>query len=62
MVALPWAQGLHAAATQTEHLWHDLCRSEQFPLFCPYPRTGFTQDALKSMEQICATHSKVIGS
>ncbi len=62
MVALLWAQGLHAAATQMEHLWHDLCRSEQFPLFCAYPRAGFKQDASKSIEQICATHSKVIGS
>lgn len=62
MVALLWAQGLHAASTQMEYLWHDLCRSEQFPLFCAYPRAGFRQDAVKSIEQICAAHSKVIGS
>lgn len=61
MVALLWARGMNGATVRLEHLWHDLCRAEQFPLFCAYPRSGFTTDAAVSMKEICAAHSRLIG-
>jgi hypothetical protein len=60
MVALLWAQGHSGATVRLEHLWHALCRTEAFALFCAYPRSGFTQDASASLQEICATHSKVM--
>ena len=62
MVAVLWAQGHSGATVRLEHLWHSLCREEAFALFCAYPRSGFTQDALESMREICAAHTKVLGS
>jgi hypothetical protein len=58
MVALLWAQGHSGATVHLEHLWHALCRSERFTLFCAYPRSGFTKDATESIEEICAAHTK----
>lgn len=60
MVALLWEDGHTGATVRLEHLWHQLCHSKGFSLFCAYPRIGFTQDADLSMKQICATHSKVV--
>jgi hypothetical protein len=60
MVALLWARGNEGATVRLEHLWHGLCRSEAFSLFCAYPRVGFTQDAASSISELCAAHSKVI--
>ncbi|HXT69413.1 MAG TPA: MEDS domain-containing protein [Vicinamibacterales bacterium] len=60
MVALLWAQGHSGATVRLEHLWHGLCAAESFALFCAYPKSGFTMDAAESLQQICATHSKVI--
>jgi hypothetical protein len=60
MVALLWARGNEGATVRLEHLWHGLCRSEAFSLFCAYPRVGFTQDAAASISELCAAHSKVI--
>ncbi len=62
MVALLWIQGHHAATMQLERQWHDLCRTESFPLFCAYPKAGFTQDASASMAQLCAVHSRAIAA
>ena len=45
MVAVMWARGEQGATVRLEHLWHRLCQSEAFSLFCAYPRIGFTQDA-----------------
>jgi hypothetical protein len=60
MVAVLWARGEHAATLRLEHLWHGLCRVETFALLCAYPRSGFTQDAQDSIEQIRATHSMML--
>ena len=61
MVAVLWARSDHAATVRLEHLWHNLCRTEAFSLFCAYPKSGFTADAAASMSELCAAHSKVIG-
>ena len=60
MVAILWAQGLNGATVQLEDLWNRFCETEAFCLFCAYPKSGFTQDALDSMMHICGAHSKVI--
>ncbi|MBC7834815.1 MAG: MEDS domain-containing protein [Phycisphaerales bacterium] len=60
MVAVMWARGQHGATVRLEHLWHSLCRTNQFSLFCAYPKIGFTEDAASSVEEICAAHSRVI--
>lgn len=60
MVALMWAQGQCGATVRLEHLWHDLCKRESFPLFCAYPQMGFTEDPAKSIAHVCSLHSSVI--
>jgi hypothetical protein len=62
MVAVLWARGDTGATVRLEYLWHNLCQTEGFSLFCAYPRVGFTQDSTESLNEICATHSKVIPS
>lgn len=61
MVAVLWGQGHNGATVRLEHLWHQLCQTEAFSLFCAYPRIGFTQDVSASISEICAAHSRVIG-
>jgi len=61
MVALLWAHGQAGATVRLEHLWHGLCQELAFPLFCAYPRCGFTQDATFALEEICATHDRLLG-
>jgi len=61
MVAILWARGLAGAALRVEHLWHQLCHEEGFPLFCAYPRHSFRPDAPFSLEEVCATHDRQIG-
>ena len=60
MVALLWARGDQGATIRLEHLWHQICKSQAFSLFCAYPKTGFTEDPSKSINEICAVHSRVI--
>jgi len=60
MVALLWARGDIAATVRLEHLWNQLCKTEEFSLFCAYPKAGFTKDSSKSIREICEAHSKVI--
>lgn len=60
MVALLWERGQNGATVRLEHLWHNLCHRERFPLFCAYPRSGFTQDSAASIREICETHSRVV--
>jgi hypothetical protein len=60
MVALLWEKGLHGATVQLEHLWNQLHSKELFTLYCAYPKSGFTQDANHSIDEICNQHSKVI--
>jgi hypothetical protein len=62
MVALLWEEGHTGATVRLEHLWHQMCHQRGFPLFCAYPRVGFTQDADMSMREICAAHSKVVSN
>ncbi|UUZ48116.1 hypothetical protein LP420_35145 [Massilia sp. B-10] len=38
MVALLWANGEREATIRLEHLWARLCKSDEFDLFCAYPR------------------------
>lgn len=61
MVAILWERGHTAATVRLEYLWNQLLRTERFPLFCAYPRAGFTQRSKDSLSQICALHSRVIG-
>lgn len=60
LVALLWAQGHSGATVQLEHMWNKFGETEDFCLFCAYPRSGFTQDAHDSMANICGSHSKMI--
>jgi hypothetical protein len=60
MVALLWARGDQAATIRLEYLWHQICQSQLFSLFCAYPKTGLTEDSSESMSQICAAHSRII--
>lgn len=60
MVAVLWAQGHNAATVRLEYLWHNLCQERDFSLFCAYPKIGFTEFALKSLQDICDVHSRVI--
>jgi hypothetical protein len=60
MVAMLWAQGHHGATVRLESLWDDYCHKHPFSLFCAYPKAGFTQDMLSSLEEICFYHAKMI--
>jgi hypothetical protein len=60
MVALLWAQGNRDATIRLEELWTQFCNQEHFPIFCAYPRAGFSQDTTASIMHICEAHSKVI--
>ena len=60
MVAILWAQGLKEATVYLEHLWNKFCESEDFCLFCAYPRHGFAADPHSSIMHICGTHSKIV--
>lgn len=62
MVAVLWSKGHAGATVHLEHLWTQYCESEQFKLFCAYPKSGFTEDARESLAQICKCHSKTISS
>jgi hypothetical protein len=60
MVAILWARGRVAATMQLEHLWTRFCEAQHFPLFCAYPREGFTKNATESIVDICRAHSRVV--
>jgi MEDS: MEthanogen/methylotroph, DcmR Sensory domain len=60
MVALLWAAGNTAATIRLEYLWNKVCKIQKLPLFCAYPKTGFTEETSKSIAEICAAHSKII--
>jgi hypothetical protein len=60
MVALLWANGNSGATVRLEQLWNEYRLSQPFPLFCAYPKSGFTDDADASLREICETHTKVI--
>ena len=60
MVALLWARGDIAATIRLERLWHEICKSQNFSLLCAYPKTGCTVEAMESIAEICAAHTRVI--
>ena len=60
MVALLWARGDAAATVRLEHLWQELCKRQDFSLFCAYPKAGFTEVPTKSLAEICACHSRIV--
>ncbi len=60
MVALLWERGQVGATVHLEFLWNQFCRNYAFPLFCAYPKAGFTEMPLQSIGAICKAHSKVI--
>ncbi len=60
MVALMWAQGQCGATVRLEHLWSDLCKRESLPLFCAYPKAGFTEEPSASMNHVCSMHSQIL--
>lgn len=60
MVAVLWAAGQSGAMLRLEQLWQQLCQKEGFSLLCVYPPPGFTQDVEASVQEICATHAKLI--
>ena len=60
MVAILWARGRIAATLQLELMWTRLCEMQNFPLFCAYPREGFTKNATESIVDICRAHSRVV--
>jgi hypothetical protein len=60
MVALLWARGNEGAAVRLEFLWTQLCNTEKFPLFCAYPRVGFTGNRTETITQLCELHTKVV--
>jgi hypothetical protein len=62
MVALLWTKGFSGATVHLEHLWTRFCESEEFGLFCAYPKSGFTENAVDSIAKICGCHSKMIAS
>lgn len=59
MAALLWARGQNGATVRLEHLWNGILESEAFSLFCAYPKSGFTEDANTSIQELCAMHTKV---
>ncbi len=61
IVAVMWERGLNGATVNLEHLWHSFCQSQDFALFCAYPKAGFTEEATESIRSICETHTRVIG-
>jgi len=62
MVAVLWAREQVGATVRLEQLWNQFCESQAFCLFCAYPQSGFTQDAVDSVLHICSAHSKMIST
>lgn len=60
MVVLVWAQGHTGATVQLENLWNKICQIEGLSLFCSYPRTVFSQNALEAILAICGSQSRMI--
>ena len=61
LVSVMWALGNRDATHRLELIWHRLCATESFPLFCAYPRARFVaKGADARVQAICAAHSTVI--
>lgn len=61
MVALLWAEGNVAGATELERLWNALGEQLPFSLFCAYP-SHLVRDpaAAKAFREVCHLHSDVV--
>lgn len=61
MVALLWADGNVAGATELERLWNALGEQLPFSLFCAYP-SHLVRDpaAAKAFREVCHLHSDVV--
>ena len=62
MVALLWARGNRSATVMLELLWNDMLRSERFPLFCAYPKAGFTQELSAAIHAVCEAHTRLVAT
>ena len=60
MVALLWARGNQPAAVRLEYLWNRMLKRERFPLFCAYPRFGFTEELVLSVDAVCKAHTRIL--
>jgi PAS domain S-box-containing protein len=61
MVAILWAQGNHAAATQLEDLWNELHTVAPFTLLCAYPKSNFAGGIYEGLyAHICKQHTHVL--
>jgi hypothetical protein len=60
MVAILWEQGHSGATVYLENLWHRFQTKHQMSLYCAYPKSGFTQNAMDSIAEICKAHSKIL--
>lgn len=60
MVALLWARGQVGATLRLEHLWHQMCQEQGFPLFCAYPRRVFTPESAAALSEMCAAHDRLV--
>jgi hypothetical protein len=62
MVAILWSRGLVGATLQLETLWNSFIGQERFPLFCAYPREGFTKNPVESLTDIRKLHTRSVAS
>ncbi len=62
MVSLLWQSGNNNATIRLEELWNNFCSSENFGLFCAYPKSCFSTDSGAAVLHICSAHSKLIAS
>ena len=60
LVAILWRQGNRNAVLTLEKLWDKLCKTGAISLFCAYPKDGFSQDEINSIQEICHCHNCVI--
>jgi hypothetical protein len=59
MVTLLWQQGLQVATVYLEGLWEQLRATQDFTLYCAYPKHYF-KSTPRALESICKSHTKVI--
>ncbi len=62
MVAILWTRGLKDTTMQLENLWNQYCTSEDFSLFCAYPKNIFDKTHNHPVEDICCAHSRMISA
>jgi len=62
MVALLLAAGQVDAMLELERMWDALCRQEQLPLFCAYPRAAFSEGSDAAFHAVCQSHSRLLAA